>query len=192
MKSFAVMFLSAALVWPAPAQDQSKTARQDDKVVVGTVEVLLDIVVKDKRGRAVTDLAMADFEVFEDGVKQPVESFRLITRHPAGESGNAVSTSPATDANPPSTASSATPAKPASVANPDVGVSVVALVFDRLSPDGRRRANDAAMSYIGGGSGLNSFVGVFAIDLSVNTVQNYTTDVGLVKKAIEKTGALGS
>jgi VWFA-related protein len=71
-----------------------------------------------------------------------------------------------------------------------VGVSVVALVFDRLSQDARKRAHDAAMSYVGGGSGLNSFVGIFAINLSVNTVQNYTTDIGLVKKAIEKAGMM--
>jgi VWFA-related protein len=192
MKRFAAMFLTASLVAPAPAQSQSKPARQDDKVAVGTVEVLLDVVVKDKRGRAVTDLAVADFEVLEDGVKQPVESFRLVTRNPAGEAGKVVSTSPATNTNPSSTASTATPAKPASTPNRDVGVSVVALVFDRLSADARKRAHDAAMSYTGGGSGLNSFVGVFAINLSVNTVQNYTTDLGLVKKAIEKTGALGS
>src|SRR5262245_42076825 len=99
MKRFAVVFLIAALVAPAPAQEQSKTARQDDKVAVGTVEVLLDVVVKDKRGRAVTDLAAADFEVFEDGVKQPVESFRLVTRNPAGETRGAGSTSPAVNAN---------------------------------------------------------------------------------------------
>jgi len=48
------------------------------------------------------------------------------------------------------------------------------------------------MSYVGGDSSLNSFVGVFAVNLSVNTVQNYTTDIGLVKKAIEKAGAMVS
>ena len=48
------------------------------------------------------------------------------------------------------------------------------------------------MSYVGGDSGLNSFVGVFAVNLSVNTVQNYTTDIGLLKKAIEKAGAMVS
>jgi VWFA-related protein len=84
------------------------------------------------------------------------------------------------------------PAKPVSASNPDVGVSVVALVFDRLSQDGRKRANDAAMSYVGGDSSLNAFVGVFAVNLSVNTLQNYTTDVGLVKKAIERAGAMAS
>jgi len=186
MKKFAVMFLTAALV--AQAQDQSKPARQDEKVSVGTVEVLLDVVVKDKRGRAVTDLSVADFEVLEDGVKQPVESFRLITRNSAGESGkgsSAVSDEASAQA-------AATPAKPASTQNPDVGVSVVALVFDRLSQDSRKRVHDAAMSYVGGDSGLSNFVGVFAINLSVDTVQNYTTDIGLVKKAIEKAGGMAS
>ncbi|HKC89577.1 MAG TPA: VWA domain-containing protein, partial [Blastocatellia bacterium] len=191
MKRLAVVFLTAALVAPAPAQDQSKTTRQDEKVAVGTVEVLLDVVVKDKRGRAVTDLAAADFEVFEDGMKQPVESFRLITRNSAREPDKANSAAPER-ASAPASATPAPSAKPASTSNSDVGVSVVALVFDRLSQDARKRAHDAAMSYVGGGSTLNSFVGVFAINLSVNTLQNYTTDTGLVKKAIEKTGSLAS
>src|SRR5215470_1385575 len=136
MKKFAVMFLAAALVAPAQAQDPSKQARQDEKVAVGTVEVLLDVVVKDKRGRAVTDLAAADFEVFEDGMKQPVESFRLITRNSAGESSKTNSTAPE-PASAPAVATSAPSAKPASNSNADVGVSVVALVFDRLSQDAR-------------------------------------------------------
>jgi VWFA-related protein len=191
MKKFAVMFLTAALFAPAQAQDPPKPARQDEKVSVGTVEVLLDVVVKDKRGRAVTDLSAADFEVFEDGAKQPVESFRLIRRNSAGESGKANSPAPSvapTQAN----STPSPPAKPVSASNPDVGVSVVALVFDSLSPDGRKRANDAAMSYVAGDSSLSSFVGVFAINLSVNTLQNYTTDVGLVKKAIERSEAMAS
>lgn len=191
MKSFAVVFLAAALLTPAPAQDQSKTARQDDKVTVGTVEVLLDVVVKDKRGRVVTDLTAADFEVLEEGVKQPVESFRLITRNAAMESGKA---SPVASerASSPVNAPASPSAKTSSTSNADVGVSVVALVLDRLSPDGRKRAYDAAMNYIGEAKSLNNFVGVFAINLSVNTLQNYTNDISLVKNAIERSGALAS
>jgi VWFA-related protein len=190
MKNFAVMFLTSALVVTGLAQDQSKPARQDQKGDVGAiqiVEVLLDVVVKDKHGRAVKDLSAADFEVFEDGVKQPVESFRLIARNSTGESGNA---DPAVPATAPANATSSSPAKPASASNPDAGVSVVAVVFDRLSQDARKRAQDAAMNYVGGDSGLNNFVGVFAINLSVNTLQNYTTDGSLVKKAIERAGSL--
>jgi VWFA-related protein len=192
MKKFAVMFLTSALVTTGLAQDQSKSARQNEKVAVGAVqivEVLLDVVVKDKRGHAVTDLSAADFEIFEDGAKQPVESFRLITRNSTGESNRVDSAVPET-ASSPANATPSSPAKPVSASNSDPGASVVAIVFDRLSQDARKRAHDAAMSYVGGDSGLNSFVGVFAINLSVSTVQNYTTDIGLVKKAIEKAGGM--
>ncbi|HEX5081183.1 MAG TPA: VWA domain-containing protein, partial [Blastocatellia bacterium] len=191
MKKIAVMFLTSALVTTGLAQDQSKPARQNEKAAgaVQIVEVLLDVVVKDKRGRAVTDLSAADFEIFEDGAKQPVESFRLITRNSTGESGRVDSAVPET-ASAPANATPSSPAKPVPASNSDPGASVVAIVFDRLSQDARKRAHDAAMSYVGGDSGLNNFVGVFAINLSVSTVQNYTTDIGLVKKAIEKAGGM--
>jgi len=35
-------------------------------------------------GRAVTYLSAADFEVYEDGVRQQLNSFRLVVREPAG------------------------------------------------------------------------------------------------------------
>src|SRR5262245_66619751 len=123
MQQFAGMCLTAALVAPALAQDPPKPARQDEKVAVGTVEVLLDVVVKDKRGRAVTDLSGADFEVFEDGMKQPVESFRLITHKSAGESGNVDSAVPdkapaPPPAKAPANATPPSPTKPVLTSNP--------------------------------------------------------------------------
>jgi VWFA-related protein len=143
-----------------------------------------------------TDLSAADFEIFEDGAKQSVESFRLIRRNSAGESGqanSAVREGASAQANAtPLPSAKPVSASPASAPNSDVGVSVVALVFDRLSQDGRKRANDAAMGYVGRDSSLSNFVGVFAINLSVDTLQNYTTDVGLVKKAIGRAGAMAS
>src|SRR5262245_43732251 len=193
MKSQVNLLLAFTLILssyqPLTAQNPAPSKRQDEKLAVQIVEVLLDVVVKDKRRRSVTDLSVADFDVFEDDVKQRVESFRLITRNSAGESDKAKSAIPD---NEPANATTSSPAKPVMTPNPDAGVSVIALVFDRLSPDGRKRAHDAAMSYVSGGSSLNNFVGVFAINLSVNTVQNYTTDVGLVKKAVEKAGAMAS
>ncbi|MEJ7618517.1 MAG: hypothetical protein WKF30_16475, partial [Pyrinomonadaceae bacterium] len=41
---------------PAPAPDQ-----QDERVVVSSNEVILDAVIKDKKGRPVTDLTDSDF-----------------------------------------------------------------------------------------------------------------------------------
>ena len=40
--------------------------------------VRVDVIVTDKQGNPVTDLSLNDFEVFEDGKPQAVETFRLI------------------------------------------------------------------------------------------------------------------
>src|SRR6266545_3795017 len=72
---------------------------------VGTAVVTLDIVVRDKKGRAVRDLKASDFEVFEDGVKQTIDSFRVfgrpleetasVARRPAAAPGPAPAPAPA-------------------------------------------------------------------------------------------------
>ena len=59
---------------------QTPAGQRDQPIKIGTAEVQLDIVVKDKKGRILKDLKRDDFEIFEDGAKQQVESFRLITR----------------------------------------------------------------------------------------------------------------
>src|SRR5215213_7790081 len=63
----------------AGAQDQSPAGQQNqDSVVVNADEVLFDVVVRDKKGRLVRDLTVSDFEVYEDGVRQEINSFRLV------------------------------------------------------------------------------------------------------------------
>src|SRR5918993_2250775 len=54
--------------------------QQDDVIRFRSNEVRLDVVVKDKKGRPIKDLKATDFEVFEDGVAQKVESFRFVSR----------------------------------------------------------------------------------------------------------------
>src|SRR6266496_2461363 len=63
------------------AKGQTPTAQtQDDVVRVRSNEVRLDIVVKDKKGHGVKDLSASDIEVYEDGARQQIESFRFVTR----------------------------------------------------------------------------------------------------------------
>ncbi|UCF36749.1 MAG: hypothetical protein JSU96_18360, partial [Acidobacteriota bacterium] len=38
--------------------------------------VLLDVIVRDENGRAIRDLRIDEFQVFEDGVEQTIKSFR--------------------------------------------------------------------------------------------------------------------
>jgi len=168
---------------PAPGRDQ-----QDQKISVKTAEVVLDAVVKDKKGRVVKDLSANDFEVYEDGARQQIESFRLVTRGagsdvtPNKEAGKEI-----------------LPARPdegkttnLAAGETDAGVSAIALVFDRLSPDARKRARDAALNYVGEATRPDDFIGVFNIDLSLKVLQNYTTDNKLVRQAIEKAGVSAS
>ena len=49
-------------------QTQSKPEPQNpDTIVVAKTEVILDAVVRDKKGRPVTNLSAKDFEVYENG-----------------------------------------------------------------------------------------------------------------------------
>src|SRR5262249_12395962 len=69
-----------------------------------------------------------------------------------------------------------------------------AMVFDRLSPNARSLAEKAALSYVAERSAPDDFTGVFLIDLSLRTIQNYTDNQQLVRDAIERatTLAIGS
>ena len=55
----------------APASDQNPVIRSR------AGEVLLDMVVRDKHHRLANDLAPADVEIYEDGVRQEIKHFQL-------------------------------------------------------------------------------------------------------------------
>jgi hypothetical protein len=50
----------------------------ESTIRVTTTEVALDLAVRDKKGRQVKNLKPADVEIYEDGVRQQVLSFRLV------------------------------------------------------------------------------------------------------------------
>ena len=176
----------AAAPWPGHSQTPATQGPQDEEVItVGSSEVLLDAVVRDKRGRPVRDLTAADFEVYEDGVPQRVSSFRLVTRGAAA--GNAPAPGDAAG-------SAATPAaRRAGPANAgETSFSAVAIVFDRLSPDARARAREAALSYLDAEGRADEFVGVFAIDQSLRVLQAFTNDRRLARRAVEASASQSS
>ena len=156
---------------------------QEDVVRIRTKEVRLDIVVKDKKGRLVKDLAAGDFEVAEDGVNQQIQSFRFVNREPASEANS--------DRN---TAGNETPtgaSQPDSTTRSSPGVT--ALVFDRLSPEARSLARKAGLAYAQEGMAAGDFTGIFRIDQSLITVQPFTDNSTLVKDAVGRaTSATGS
>ena len=163
-------------------QTRNNSGQQEDtRIVVDSAEVLLDTIVRDKKGRVVRDLTASDFEVYEDGVRQELSAARFITREtavPRNSAGN----------QPRLPASSLTKTADDSVA----GVSALALVFDRLRPESRNNARQAAIVYANRNLTAKDFVGVFAIDQSLKTVQPFTNDTQLVRQAVDRAGSMNS
>ena len=195
----AVLACVAGTTITGGAQDRRPAGRQSpDSVVVNTDEVLFDVVVRDRRGRVVNDLTAADFEVYEDGVRQEINSFRLVA--PAGAAANAGGRTASTGGDNKGRAGGATNITPEraaadgahgggnGVVNGANGVSAVAFVFDRLSPDARARAYKAALSYLDESANGGELFGVFVTDLSALVLQPFTADRGLVKSGLEKAG----
>src|SRR5438034_9425029 len=61
---------------PAQSQDKKQTkSPEDDVVKINSNLVSLDVIVKDKKGKAITDLKSENFTVFENGLPQKIEFF---------------------------------------------------------------------------------------------------------------------
>src|SRR6266498_3838420 len=123
---------------PSASGQEPAPQNQADVVRVRTNEVKLDVVVKDKKGRPVKDLTASDFEVYEDGVPQRIESFRFVMSE-ATTAGNV-------DRSPDRKEAKAEPTLQPTAQN-RATPGVTALVFDRLSPGARALARKAGIAY---------------------------------------------
>jgi VWFA-related protein len=161
----------------APDGQVQTPARASGVSQAQATAILVDVVVRDRRGQPVTDLSPSDFEIYEDSVLQEIGAVTLYTPeggHPA-----------ATPSAPPSPSPAAAPAKASTEPPPE---PVLALVFDRLTPEARSLAHKAALGYIAESGQKQTLVGVFGIDLSLVTYQTYTRDSTRLRKAIEDVG----
>lgn len=182
----AVLLLATALATPASAAAAPQAAPETPVFSVQTSGVLLDIVVRDKRGKLVRDLTAADFEVSEDGVRQAVDSFRVVNNDAPDEADAEPAAAPAAAGAPP-TAPAAAPAA-AEAESAARGPAVVAFVFDRMSADGRRMAQKTAMTFAERGYAGGDLVGVFAIDQALRTLQPFTTSLDAIRVGFLRAG----
>ncbi len=150
-----------------PAQAPA-AVRTKDVDATAVTAIVVDVVVRDRDGKPVTDLKASDFELTEEKVPQDIGSFTPVNRPDPG------ATAPA------AAAPGARPT-PATTTAPEV----IALLFDRLTPDAKALAHKAALGYIGEGANAKNVVGVFGIDLSLIFYQTFTRDGTLLRKGIE-------
>src|SRR5260370_26836657 len=64
---------------PSPSGPAGQAPKREGTVRLRTDEVVVDAIVTDKKNKPVMSLTADDFEVFEDGVKQRIASFRVQT-----------------------------------------------------------------------------------------------------------------
>src|SRR5215831_2070337 len=126
--SFLTLLLSG--IAPPPPAKAQQSASGDTTLTTTSQEVLLDVVVRDKRGRQIKDLKASDFEITDAGALQSLKAFRLVSGSEALA--------------PPSSPSAGGAASPASAAvDPLRQIRLVTLAFERLGPDARVTATKA-------------------------------------------------
>jgi VWFA-related protein len=138
---------------------------------LSTERVQVDVVVRDKKGAILRGLRAADFEVYEDGVRQDVESLDLLERTP-----------------PPFVPADPDP----SLAQAKTTPTFVAMAFDRLTPGARVFAQQALLSYLDGPLATKAWFGAFAIDRGLTTLQPFTPDREKLLRAVVAMTSLGS
>ncbi len=159
--------LVASIPLSASAQTapDKQPASQEKPLKLRADEVIVDAVVLDKKSHAVSDFTAGDFELYEDGVRQKITSFRFESLASASQTL--------------SSGANATPAGPRTI-------NLISLVLDaQTDRDGSIRARKAALEYIANGMGPDDYVAVFGIDLGLMLLAPYTNDKVAIKQAVE-------
>jgi VWFA-related protein len=158
---------------------RAQTRERDRRAFTSTATaILVDVVVRDRSGRPITNLDATDFALAEDGVPHNIDSFTRVSRGGIGVSvawrtpHKAVVVSP-TEARP-----SSGPAD----AGADEGAT--AIVFDQLTPESLGLAQKATLDYVPMNGESAVRVGVFATDPGIRVLQRFTTDRSLIRRAI--------
>ena len=153
-----VLLLTAVSLPVGAQQPQQSTIRSTAE------EVVLDVIVRDKKGRSMKDLTAADVEVLDNGQKREIKSFRLVEGREAVTGGARKELDPLRQ------------------------VRLVTLLFERLGQNGRRLAREAALDLIKDDQ-QNVYYAVMVLDQQLNALQAFTTDRTKLKAAIEKATA---
>ena len=141
----------------------------------GTAVVVLDVVARDKKGRAVRDLTAGELQVSENGQRCEVQSFRYVESEATLEPAAAGAV-----------AAPATPVEPAAVGERGrrAPLNLVTLVFDRLGLEDNRLAEKAARDFVERGLDARTQVAVLKIGTRLGVAQDFTGDKALLLAAI--------
>lgn len=158
---------------PPPAQ---KPSDDDDVVRITTNLVQVDAIVT-KDGKVVPNLTAEDFELYEDGKKQPITSFAYISNVPT------------TTAEPlPAKKEKPTDVAPAPRLNRDDARRTVALVVDDLglSAESMHHVRKQLRKFIAEELKPNDLVAVMRTSGELGALQQFTNDRRVLDRAVER------
>jgi len=130
---------------------------------------LLDMVFRDKKGKAIRDVRPEEIHVLEDGVEQNLTSFRLIE-------GNAAE-------------AAATPGASTTTTgrvDPLREIRLVTLVFEGLDAEGKRFFRQALKDILDMAPEQNLYFSILTVDQKLHVIQPFTSDHAALLKSVDK------
>jgi VWFA-related protein len=161
-----IFLITAVLAMALPAQTPAPAAGEPPTFKGGGEEVVLDVVVRDKKARLVKDLKQSDFTVIDNGEARPIKSFRIV------EGTDAISSSGAR-----------------TQLDPLRQLRLITLVFQGGDQNAKKLSRDAALELIKGELAQNVYISVMAIDHRLQAIQPFTNDRELIRKGINRATA---
>jgi VWFA-related protein len=160
------LLVIAIILASAPARAQ-QPAPGVPTVTSNVDEVVLDLIVRDKKGKPITDLKPGELIISDNGVRQTLKSFRLVRGSEAiSQTGEATKLDPLRQ------------------------LRLVTLAFEFLGDSSQRKtARDAAIDLIRGEQGANVLYSVVALNTRLLVLQPFTKDKALLTAAIENATA---
>ena len=176
LRIWAIPFILFAAALP-PAARAAPQAQPDGQATIrtGVAEVLLEVVVRDRRGRLVRNLKPQDLEIYEEGVRQEIRAFRFVgaERRRSEQRGEA---QPAPGGARPSAAGPL----------PLRAVNLLCIVFHNLDPVNRTRALRMAESLLKNDLPPNTLVSIFTLDDYLTPVVQFTDQKQELLQAVQQ------
>jgi VWFA-related protein len=152
-------------------KETKKSAGEDDVVKVTSNLVNLDVIVKDKKGKAITDLKPDDFTITENGVRQNIEFFDSALAAPEGKDKATI------------VANSPVPRQPGGFAR-----NIMALVLDEQTTEAAnlKQVRDGTLKYVRERVSDSDSVALFSIAGGLQLLLPFTQDKAKLISAVEK------
>jgi VWFA-related protein len=185
------VFSCTAVVAQPPGKKEAPDTKESGDVTfrTGVKVVLVPVVVRDSRGRPVGGLHVEDFQLFDKGKRQTINSFTAVTHDGVATEGHSTkphSTESHSTERYPVAAASSGAAEPGSVSARPVAQQSVAYVFDDVNTGFAElvRVRQAALRHLQTGLPAGEVAGVYTF--SGRTTLPFTNDRAKLEDAVNQ------